>query len=92
MARTYWAPQGSDWEFLGAFPDGHKVRDLKQPQGSGAILDLQDMTAQAAVDALQAETRPAPPRLVGLPSAIAKRLQAKAPVVLPWAQIEGYVK
>ncbi len=92
MARTYWAPKGQDWEFLGAFRDGHQVKDPKAPQGSGFIIDIQGLDVQGVNDKLQVETRPAPPRLVGLPTAITKRLQARMPVPLPWAQVEGFVK
>ena len=40
MSRTYWEkkPDGT-LEFLGAFTDGHKVKDQKQPQGRGAVID-----------------------------------------------------
>jgi hypothetical protein len=92
MVRTYWAPKGQDWEFLGAFPAGHVVRDVKQPQGMGHVLDISDLDVRGANEKLQVETRPAPPRIVGAPTAMTKRLQARAPYAITWAQLEGYVK
>lgn len=88
MARTYWAPKGQDWEFLGAYRDGHQVKDAKSPQAKGSILDIQGVTdVQGVLDLLAGRVL-----LVGLPAAIAKRLQARVAHSLPWAQIEGYVK
>lgn len=86
MARTYWAQKGNDWEFLGAFRDGHKA-DPKQPQGRGHIIDIQDLPVQGMLDRLGGRVM-----LVGIPSAIGKRLQSRVPANLSWAQIEGYVK
>lgn len=92
MARTYWKPHADGtFEFLGVFADNHQARP-KTPQADGRILDITDKS-MGEVDALLAlADRPAPPRLVDLPSAIAKRFQARIVVTLPWNQVEGYVK
>lgn len=91
MARTYWEPKADQlgtYEFLGAFRDGHVVKDPKQPQGKGFILDIQDIPdPQGVLDRLADRVL-----LVGLPSAITKRLQARMPTTLPWAQVEGFLK
>lgn len=93
MARTYWKPLADgSLEFLGAFRDGHAVKNPKDPQAGARVIDLTDLDIPGAHERLQVETRPAPPRLVGLPSAIANRLHARMIVPLPWAQLEGYVK
>ncbi|HLP41565.1 MAG TPA: hypothetical protein VK465_08675 [Fibrobacteria bacterium] len=89
MARTYWAPRGQDWEFLGTFPEGHKATP-RTPQATAAVIDITDLVVREVMDRMRVTERESPPRLVGLPSAIARRLHAG--VVLPWAQIEGYVK
>jgi hypothetical protein len=91
MSRTYWAPKGQDLEFLGAYQDGH-VAKPNTPQAAGRIIDVTDLDMLQVMERLKVETRPAPPLLVGLPAAIAKRLQARMPVAVPWAQIEGYVR
>lgn len=89
MVRTYWEPKKDGaWEFLGAFRAGHVCKDPKQPQGKGHILDIQDLAdPQAVLDKLAERVL-----LVGLPTAVTKRLQAKAPAAYPWSQLEGYVK
>lgn len=87
MARTYWEKKSDgSLEFLGAFRDGHTVKDQRQPQAKGFILDIQDIAdPQGVLDRLADRVL-----LVGLPSAITKRLANG--VTLPWAQLEGYVK
>lgn len=88
MSRTYWEkkPDGS-LEFLGAFTDGHKVRDTKQPQGRALVIDIPDKSIEGVLEALGDRVK-----LESLPSAITKRLAAKMPVTVPWAQLEGFVK
>lgn len=86
MARTYWAKKETDWEFLGAFRDGHKANP-NTPQAEGHVIDVQDLDVQGVLDALADRVM-----LVGLPSAISKRLQARMAAVVPWAQIEGFVR
>lgn len=92
MSRTYWAlrPDNS-YEFLGAFADGHVARP-NTPQGEGRVLDVTDKGMREVEVILDLANRPSPPRLAGLPSALAKRWQARMPLVLPWAQVEGFVK
>jgi len=37
MARTYWHKQADEaYEFLGAYQDGHKVKDKAAPQARAA--------------------------------------------------------
>lgn len=88
MARTYWEkkPSGA-YEFLGAFRDGHIVKDQKQPQAKASVIDITDKDIQGVLDSLADRVL-----LVGLPSSVTKRLAAKMPWVGPWAQIEGFVK
>lgn len=88
MSRTYWEkkPDGT-YEFLGAFTDGHKVKDTKQPQGRAAVIDITDKSIEGILEALGERVL-----LVGLPSSIGKRLAARMPAVMPWAQLEGFVK
>lgn len=91
--RTYWAPQpDGSFEFLGAFREGHQVKDMKQPQGQGKIVDITDLDVLGLEAKLALDGRPNPPKLVGMPSAITKRFQAKMPLTAPWAQVEGYVR
>lgn len=87
MARTYWElKKDGSMEFLGAFQDGHTVKDPKQPQAQGRILDIQDiLDPQAVLDRLNGKVL-----LVGLPSPILKRMQAR--IAVPWAQIEGFLR
>ena len=88
MSRTYWEKKpDSTLEFLGAFTDGHKVRDTKQPQGRASVIDIQDKSIEGVLEALGDRVL-----LVGLPSAITKRITARIPVSVPWAQLEGFVK
>jgi hypothetical protein len=88
MSRTYWEkkPDGA-YEFLGAFRDGHAVKDQRQPQAKAAVIDITDRDIQGVLDSLADRVL-----LVGLPSAITKRLQARMPWAGPWAQIEGFAK
>jgi hypothetical protein len=88
MSRTYWADKkDGSWEFLGVFKDGHQVKDPKAPQGSGHILDVTDRDVQGFLDSLNGRVM-----LAGLPSAISKRLVARMPTPITWAQLEGFVK
>jgi hypothetical protein len=92
MARTYWHPhKDGSLEFLGAFRDGHTAKP-GSIQAQGRILDIQDLDLAGAEQRLALDGRPSPPLLVGLPSAISKRLQARMPAALPWAQLEGFIK
>ena len=93
MARTYWdrRPDGS-FEFLGVYRDGHQVKDPKAPQGKGFVLDVTDLDVAGIEQRLALDGRPTPPLLVGLPTAIVKRLAARMPTPVPWAQIEGFVR
>ncbi len=88
MSRTYWEkkPDGT-LEFLGAFTDGHKVKDPKQPQGRGVVIDITDKSIEGVLEALSDRVL-----LVGLPSAITKRIAARMSVTVPWAQLEGFVR
>ena len=91
MSRTYWAPRGQDWEFLGVFPEGHRVQP-KTPQATAAVIDITDLGVRDVMDRMRVTERESPPKFVGLPSAITRRLHAGTPAALPWAQLEGYVK
>lgn len=88
MARTYWAklPDNS-FEFLGAFRDGHIVKDQKQPQAKASVIDITDKDIQGVLDGLADRVL-----LVNLPQAVTKRLAAKMPWAGPWAQLEGFVR
>lgn len=89
MARTYWEKRkDGSLEFLGAFRDAHVVKDQRQPQAKGLIIDIPDLPdPQAVLDRLADRVT-----LAGLPTAITKRLAAKMPTSVPWVQIEGFVK
>lgn len=89
MSRTYWEQKkDGSLEFLGAFRDGHAVKDPKQPQAQGRVIDVQDIPdPQGVLDKLDGKVL-----LVGLPTAITRRLAARMPVPLPWAQLEGFFR
>lgn len=87
MARTYWAPKGQDWEFLGAYQDKHQVKDKASPQARGSILDLEGMGVQDVLDKLDGRVK-----LAGLPANWTRRMVARMPTSLKWSELEGYVK
>lgn len=88
MARTYWAKKkDGSFEFLGAFKDDHVVKDRKQPQAAGVIIDIPGRDVQGVLDLLADRVL-----LVNLPSAIQKRLLGPSTAQVPWEQLEGYVK
>lgn len=93
MARTYWEQKPDKaLEFLGVFKDGHVSKDPKSPQSRGRIIDIVEMDVAALEGKLALDGRPNPPLLVGLPTAITKRLDARMPAQVPWAQLEGFLK
>ncbi len=90
MARTYWEKKkDGSFEFLGAFKDGHVVKDPKQPQARGSIIDIPGMEVQGVLDSLADRVL-----LVNLPTAIKNKLTGNGAHIaqVPWAQLEGFLK
>lgn len=88
MARTYWdKKKDGSFEFLGAFKDDHQVKDKKQPQARGVIIDIPDLDIQGVLDHLADRVL-----LVGLPTSIKNRMTGLRIAQVPWNQLEGFVK
>jgi hypothetical protein len=85
MAKTHWRETPAGYEFLGAYADDHKPSQ-RSGQIYGLVITIAG-TPQEVLDRLADRTL-----LVNLPVALRKQLKANNGSLVPWAQLEGFVK
>lgn len=88
ITRSYWRELANGrWEFLGAFSEGHQVRDENSPMIGSAVIDIHGASIQGVLDRLAGRVI-----LENLPDLIQVRMARRGRTALAWEQIEGYVK